>query len=323
MIQKILIANRGEIAVRIIRTCREMGIETIAVYSEVDKDSLHVRLADEAYCIGKSRSEESYLRFYQIVSLALKHGAQAIHPGYGFLSENEEFAALCSSMKVIFIGPSASAIAKMGDKAVARRTMSDAGVQVPQGSNGAVDSLKKAISIARQVGYPLLLKPSAGGGGKGMRVVRSEEELKQALQAVAGEYTVGEQHIVGNNPAVQAYYPLRGQTGGGVEGWIVSLLGIGYGGEMKILAGYELSGEIFSAILMDNQETPGLGKKAEKPEYMKKFIGTGEAEPVPTSKDQLTQEQADAVTGATITFVGIGKAIGEGSTFVSELGGEQ
>lgn len=150
-----------------------------------------------------------------------------------------------------------------------------------------------------------------------------ERELKQALQAVAGEYTVGEQHIVNNNPTVQAYYPLRGQTTGDVEGWIVSLIGIGYGGEMKILAGYELSGEIFSVILMDNQETPGLGKKAEKPEYMKKFIGTGGADPVPTSKDQLSQEQADAVTGATITFVGIGKALSEGSTFVSELGGEQ
>jgi len=177
MFKKILIANRGEIAVRIIRACKEMGIRTVAIYSEVDKKSLHVQLADESYCIGKSKSDESYLKYTDIIYTAVKAGAEAIHPGYGFLSENTEFAEMCQTLKVSFIGPSPDSIKKMGDKSAARNTMEHAGIDVLRGSKGIVKNEADAQRIADIIGYPLLIKPSAGGGGKGMRIVHDRSSF--------------------------------------------------------------------------------------------------------------------------------------------------
>jgi len=168
--QKILIANRGEIAVRIIRACKELGIYTVAVYSEADRDALHVRMADEAYCIGPVASKDSYLNYTNIMSVATLTEADAIHPGYGFLAENADFAEICESCNITFIGPSPEAISKMGDKSVAKQTMKEAGVPVIPGSDGLVENIEDAVRIAREIGYPVLIKATAGGGGKGIRI---------------------------------------------------------------------------------------------------------------------------------------------------------
>ncbi|WP_248925304.1 acetyl-CoA carboxylase biotin carboxylase subunit [Paenibacillus hamazuiensis] len=174
---KILIANRGEIAVRIIRACRELGIYTVAVYSEADRDALHVRMADEAYCIGPFLSKDSYLNLTNIMSVATLTESDAIHPGYGFLAENADFAEICESCNITFIGPSPEAISKMGDKSVAKQTMKDAGVPVIPGSDGLVEDLDEAIRLGREIGYPLIIKATAGGGGKGIRIAENEEML--------------------------------------------------------------------------------------------------------------------------------------------------
>lgn len=175
--QKILIANRGEIAVRIIRACRELGISTVAVYSEADRDSLHVRLADEAYCIGPTLSKDSYLNLTNIMSVATITECDAIHPGYGFLAENADFAEICESCNITFIGPSPEAISKMGDKAVAKLTMKTANVPIIPGSDGLIESMDEAIMVARDIGYPVIIKATAGGGGKGIRIAEDEESL--------------------------------------------------------------------------------------------------------------------------------------------------
>ncbi len=177
MIKKLLIANRGEIAVRIIRACKELGIETVAVYSEADKEALHVQLADEAYCIGPALGTESYLNVTNIMSVATSTGVDAIHPGYGFLAENADFAEICKECNVSFVGPSAEAIQKMGIKDVARKTMEKAGVPIVPGSDGILANEEEAIELASQMGYPVIIKATAGGGGKGIRVARNEEEL--------------------------------------------------------------------------------------------------------------------------------------------------
>jgi len=187
MIRKILIANRGEIAVRIIRACQEMGIQTVAVYSEADRLSLHTRTADEAYCIGKPPSTESYLVGERIVEVAKKAGAEAIHPGYGFLAENPDFAELVESEGLIFIGPPASAIRLMGDKTAARRRMREAGVPTVPGTLEALKDEKEALKAAGKIGYPVLLKAAAGGGGKGMRIVNGPEEMARAFRAAQSE----------------------------------------------------------------------------------------------------------------------------------------
>ncbi|CAH1210263.1 Biotin carboxylase [Paenibacillus plantiphilus] len=174
---KVLIANRGEIAVRIIRACRELGIGTVAVYSEADRDSLHVRLADEAYCIGPTASKDSYLNLTNIMSVATLTECDAIHPGYGFLAENANFAEICESCNVTFIGPSPQAISKMGDKAVAKNTMKAADVPVIPGSDGLVEDMDDALRIAREIGYPVIIKATAGGGGKGIRIAEDEDSL--------------------------------------------------------------------------------------------------------------------------------------------------
>ncbi len=184
--QKLLIANRGEIAVRVIRACHEMGIRTVAVYSEADRDALHVRYAHEAYSIGPPPSSESYLRIDKILDVAKRSGAEAVHPGYGFLSENEAFARACRDAGVVFIGPPPEAMAAMGDKVRSRELMSKAGVAVVPGSPPLKDA-KQAIAAAEKIGYPVLLKASAGGGGKGMRVVRGSAELPSLLQQAQGE----------------------------------------------------------------------------------------------------------------------------------------
>jgi len=178
MFKKILIANRGEIALRVIRTCKEMGIKTVAIYSTADKESLHVRFADEAVCIGPAVSSESYLNIPKIISAVEITNADAIHPGYGFLSENAKFAEICEQYKVKFIGPTAEQIRKMGDKITAKETMIKAKVPVIPGSEGLLKDFREAIKLAKSIGYPVILKATAGGGGKGMRVVWKEEELE-------------------------------------------------------------------------------------------------------------------------------------------------
>jgi acetyl-CoA carboxylase biotin carboxylase subunit len=179
---KILIANRGEIAVRIIRACKELGVKSVAVYSVADRDSLHTRLADEAVCIGAAPARESYLNIPNIITAAQTKGVDAIHPGYGFLAENAYFAELCSTHNLKFIGPRPEAIQLMGDKARAREAMQRAGVPVVPGSDGVVGDLKEALDVAREIGYPVMVKASAGGGGKGMRLVHNAEGLQEALK---------------------------------------------------------------------------------------------------------------------------------------------
>ena len=177
--KKILIANRGEIAVRIIRACREMGIATVAVCSEVDRNSLHAQLADETICIGGDKASDSYLNIERIISATIATGADAIHPGFGFLSENSKFARICEKCNITFIGPSADIIDMMGNKSQARKTMKEAGVSIIPGSDGAVYDVAEAKKIADSIGYPVMIKASSGGGGKGMRVVNNSEEFEE------------------------------------------------------------------------------------------------------------------------------------------------
>ena len=187
MFKKILIANRGEIALRIIRTCREMGIKTVAVYSTADKDSLHVKFADEAVCIGKPQSSESYLNIPHIMAAAEITNADAIHPGYGFLAENAHFAEICATYNIKFIGPTPDMIRKMGDKITAKETMIAAGVPCIPGSEGLLESIEEAKTLANKMGYPVILKATAGGGGKGMRVVWEEGEIQKAYETAKQE----------------------------------------------------------------------------------------------------------------------------------------
>ncbi|MEM1245450.1 MAG: biotin carboxylase N-terminal domain-containing protein [Acidobacteriota bacterium] len=186
-ISKVLVANRGEIAVRIIRGLQELGIRSVAIYSEVDRETPAVLLADEAHCVGPAPSSESYLRGEAIVELAQKIGADAIHPGYGFLSENADFARQCEAAGVIFIGPTADAISSMGSKIESRRLMQAAGVPVVPGGTDAVDSVEAAQAEAERIGFPVMLKASAGGGGKGMRLVEEPDQLPAAFRAATSE----------------------------------------------------------------------------------------------------------------------------------------
>ena len=187
MFKKILIANRGEIALRVIRTCREMGIHTVAVYSTADRDSLHVRFADEAVCIGAAPSHASYLNIPNIIAAAEITNADAIHPGYGFLSENAEFSRICSEYQIKFIGPSPEMIQKMGDKATAKATMQAANVPTVPGSDGLLASVEQGLKIAEEIGYPVMLKATAGGGGKGMRIVHGAGDFKKAWDSAKRE----------------------------------------------------------------------------------------------------------------------------------------
>src|SRR4029434_9582470 len=187
MFKKILIANRGEVALRIIFACRELGIRTVAVYSEADENSLHVRFADEDVCIGPPRSAESYLNVPAIISAAEITGADAIHPGYGFLSESAYLAEVCQACHIRFIGPDPSVIKLLGDKARARKAMKKAGVPMLPGSDGPVENEEKALKVARDIGYPVIIKAVAGGGVRGMRVVRTPDELPQLLRMATRE----------------------------------------------------------------------------------------------------------------------------------------
>lgn len=191
MFQKILVANRGEIAVRIIRACREMGIKTVAVYSEADKDALHTLLADEAICIGPAPSSKSYLDMERILTATVAMKADAIHPGFGFLSENARFAELCEKCKIAFIGPSASVIHKMGNKSEARRTMIEAGVPVVPGTKESVTDMEQGLELAKNIGFPVMIKAALGGGGKGMRISRSEEDFAGNFQNAQQEAVKG------------------------------------------------------------------------------------------------------------------------------------
>lgn len=187
MFKKILIANRGEIALRVIRACRDLQIPSVAVYSEADRNSLHIILADEAYEIGPAPSRESYLDMDKIIAVAKRSGADAIHPGYGFMSENEDFAQRCTKEGIVFIGPSAECIRLMGDKLRARETMKKAGVPLVPGSDGPVKSIEEARTVAKKIDFPIMVKASAGGGGKGMRLVKSMDELDRAFEAARSE----------------------------------------------------------------------------------------------------------------------------------------
>jgi len=187
MFQKILIANRGEIALRIIRSCKELGINTVAVYSTADRESLHVRFADEAVCIGSPQSKNSYLNIPNIIAAAEITNADAIHPGYGFLSENADFSRICEEHDIKFIGASPKMIETMGDKSTAKMTMKDAGVPTIPGSEGILESLEEAKKVAEEIGYPVMLKATAGGGGRGMRMVLSEKEIKKHWESAGAE----------------------------------------------------------------------------------------------------------------------------------------
>ena len=190
MLKKVLIANRGEIAVRIIRACREMGIRTVAIYSEVDKDALHVKLADQAICIGPAKSSKSYLNMKAILEAACLTGADSIHPGFGFLSENANFAKICEDMGIKFIGPNHELIELLGNKSKAKETMKNAGVPVVPGSNGLIYSKDEAVKLAEKIKYPVILKASAGGGGRGIRIAHNKEELEKAYSLVKQEAKV-------------------------------------------------------------------------------------------------------------------------------------
>ena len=185
--KRILIANRGEIAVRIIRACKEMNIKTVAVYSEIDKDALHTRLADEAICIGPAPANKSYLNIKNIIQAAYVTKADSIHPGFGFLSENSKFAKICEESNIKFIGPKSEVIDLLGNKSNAKEMMKNAGVPVIPGSNGSVKSLKDAICIAEEIGYPIILKAAAGGGGKGIRIANNSDEVESQYEIVKQE----------------------------------------------------------------------------------------------------------------------------------------
>jgi acetyl-CoA carboxylase biotin carboxylase subunit len=187
LFKKVLVANRGEIALRVIRACKELGIETVAIYSEADRESLHVRFADDDVCIGPPPARESYLRISRIIAAAEITGADAIHPGYGFLAENAEFAETCVASNITFIGPTAEQIRVMGDKAAARKTMSDVGVPIIPGSPGPVDDVEAAVEFARDIGFPVIIKAAAGGGGKGMRVAKNEDEFARSFSLARSE----------------------------------------------------------------------------------------------------------------------------------------
>jgi acetyl-CoA carboxylase biotin carboxylase subunit len=187
MFKKVLIANRGEIALRVIRACRELGLETVAVYSEADRESLHVRFADDDVCIGPAPSRESYLRIPRLIAAAEITGADAIHPGYGFLAENAEFAETCAASNITFIGPTAEQIRLMGDKSAARRTMSAVGVPIVPGTPGPVEDSDAALEFAKSIGFPVIIKAAAGGGGKGMRVARDSDDFARSFQLARSE----------------------------------------------------------------------------------------------------------------------------------------
>ncbi|MEG0671791.1 acetyl-CoA carboxylase biotin carboxylase subunit [Clostridium sp.] len=181
MLKKVLIANRGEIAVRVIRACRELDIRTVAIYSEADRDALHTQLADESVCVGGPQSKDSYLNIKNILSAAILTGAEGIHPGFGFLSENSKFAQMCKECNIIFIGPDAETIDSMGNKSKAKQIMDNAGVPIIKGSKGIVETEEEALILGNEIGYPIMIKASAGGGGRGIRIVRKEEELVNAF----------------------------------------------------------------------------------------------------------------------------------------------
>ena len=187
MVEKVLIANRGEIALRIIRSCRELGIATVAVFSTIDKKALHVQLADEAVCVGDSLSNKSYLNIPNILAAATSRGVDAIHPGYGFLAENDKFAEMCNDHGITFIGPSPSAIRAMGDKSTAKKTMESVGVPTVPGSKGLLSSIEEAYKLADDIGYPVIIKATAGGGGRGMRLVENKANLEKMFKAAQGE----------------------------------------------------------------------------------------------------------------------------------------
>ncbi|MDQ0176418.1 acetyl-CoA carboxylase biotin carboxylase subunit [Bacillus chungangensis] len=182
MFNKVLIANRGEIAVRIIRACKEMEIKTVAVYSKADKEAMHVKLADEAYCIGPSTAKDSYLHIPSIMAAAIAAKVDAIHPGYGFLAENPDFAEICSKCNITFIGPNPASIYQMGEKATARETMKRAGIPIVPGTDGLINNMDEAMIIAKKIGYPVIVKATAGGGGKGMRLAYNKDELQKAIR---------------------------------------------------------------------------------------------------------------------------------------------
>src|SRR5436309_7265299 len=187
MFNKVLIANRGEIALRVIRACRELGVQTVAVYSEADRESLHVRFADDDVCIGPAPARESYLNIPRIIAAAEITGADAIHPGYGFLAENAEFADICAASKIAFIGPTADQIRVMGDKAAARKAMTAVGVPIIPGTPGPVDDVEEALEFAKQIGFPVIIKAAAGGGGKGMRVSKDADDFARSFQVARSE----------------------------------------------------------------------------------------------------------------------------------------
>ncbi len=250
---KILVANRGEIAIRIIRAAKELKLQTVAVYSEIDGNALHARLADEAVCIGPPPSKESYLNITRIISAAEITGAKAIHPGYGFLAENPEFAEICESCGIIFIGPQPEHIRAMGDKIKAKKTMSNAGIVGIPGSDGSIDSLNETKKIIKKIGYPVMLKAAAGGGGKGMRIARNDEELESAFRIAQAEAKAA----FGDNRIYVEKFIAKPRH---IE---VQILGDSYG-NVVALGERECSIQRRHQKLIEESPSPAVGKKLRK-----------------------------------------------------------
>lgn len=252
-IGKILIANRGEIAIRIIRAAKELKLKTVAVYSEIDSDALHTRLADEAVCIGPPQSKDSYLNITRIISAAEITGAKAIHPGYGFLAENPEFAEICESCAITFIGPKPNHIRVMGDKIQAKSTMAKAGIPGIPGSDGAIETLKKTKDVIKKIGYPVILKAASGGGGKGMRIARNNEELESGFRIAQAEAKAafGDSRIYIEKFIVKPRH---------IE---VQILGDGFGNVIA-LGERECSIQRRHQKLLEESPSPGVDKKLRK-----------------------------------------------------------
>ncbi|NQZ01414.1 MAG: ATP-grasp domain-containing protein, partial [Bdellovibrionales bacterium] len=275
MFKKILIANRGEIALRVMRACREMAIQSVAVYSEADRNSLHVMLADEAYYIGPAPSRESYLNIDKIIEVCKESGAEAIHPGYGFLSESADFAKACKKAGIVFIGPTVANIEAMGDKLAARDLMEKAGVPIVPGSPGPITSEEQAVKVAQDIGFPVIIKASAGGGGKGIRVAKNPEELPSLFRACQSE---GKNYFGDDRVFIERFIQnpkhIEVQVFGDTAGNVCHL----YERECSIQRRHQKLIEESPSVSVPNEVREQMGEVAVKAAKSIKYVGAGTIE---------------------------------------------
>ena len=326
MFDKILIANRGEIAVRVMRACRELGIESVAVYSEPDRSALHVRQADHAYPIGPAAAAESYLRIDKLIAAALESRADAIHPGYGFLSERAAFAQACADAGVVFIGPSAHAIAAMGDKVEARRLMRKAGVPVVPGSDHALSSDGEVEKLASAIGFPVMLKAAGGGGGKGMRLVESPDQLKSALRAARSEArsAFGDDRVYVEKAIVRPRH-IEVQVLGDTHGHVVHL----YERECSVQRRHQKVIEESPSTALDEATRSEMGRVAVAAAKAVDYVGAGTVEFLVdqerrfhflemNTRIQVEHPITEAVTGVDLVKAQIEIAAGRALGFAQE-----